>query len=78
MTTPVRSEGNTFHPGERVVVASGVYQGTIGHFIGLRPDANWAEILEESRNVVRTHPVVWLRHCPDGDLVWSELLTGPN
>lgn len=65
----------TFQPGEKVFVAHGCYQGTIGHFVGLMPDVRWAEVFEELRGVSRTHPVSTLRHCPDGPLVWSKLLT---
>jgi hypothetical protein len=64
---------NAFQPGEKVFVAQGVYQGTIGTFLGLREDPNWSDI-QELNGSVRTHPVVWLRHCPDGELVWSDLL----
>ena len=42
-------------------------------FVALRGDANWADI-QDSDDLITTHPVRWLRHCPEGDLNWSELL----
>lgn len=68
---------STFQPGEKVFVAHGSYQGTIGCFVQLRPDASWADVFEDRRGLIRTHPVSTLRHLPEGKLVWSELL-GPN
>jgi hypothetical protein len=62
-----------FKSGEKVFVAQGVYQGTAGTFLRLTDDPNWSEIRELDGRV-RTHPVIWLRHCPDGELVWSDLL----
>ena len=50
-----------FKVGENVVLAEGTYQGTLGVFMRLRQDVNWAEIKERS-GVVRCHPVVWLQH----------------
>ena len=51
-----------FKVGENVVLAEGTYQGTLGVFMRLRQDVNWAEIRERT-GVVRCHPVVWLQHA---------------
>ena len=57
-----RAAGTTqFKKGDNVVLAEGTYQGTLGVFMRLRQDVNWAEIKERS-GVVRCHPVVWLQH----------------
>jgi hypothetical protein len=48
-----------FREGDEVVLAHGSYQGTLGVFIGLRPDVNWADVTE-SNGRVRCHPVAWL------------------
>lgn len=51
-----------FKAGDNVILAGGPYQGTPGVFISLMPvDAHWAEI-KERNDVVRQHPLVWLRH----------------
>ena len=63
-----------FEVGEKVYVARGVYQGTLGLFLRTRPDARWAEVHETLRNEVRTHPVEYLRACPPGELDWKTLL----
>ncbi len=73
-TQPVR----TFQAGEKIFISHGVYQGTIGHFVALRPDTQWAEVHEDTKGITLTHPVQWLRHCPEGELVWSELLGQPE
>ena len=58
-----------FKEGDNVVLAEGTYQGTLGVFIRLRQDVNWAEIRERD-GVVRCHPVVWLQHAdPAGSTV---------
>jgi transcription antitermination factor NusG len=49
----------TFRQGDEVVLAEGTYQGTLGVFIHLRMDVNWAEV-EEQDGRVRSHPVAWL------------------
>lgn len=75
--TPIKveiPEAESFSPGEKVYVCQGVYQGTLGHFVALRPDTNWAEVREDVKERVLTHPVEWLRHCPDGELDWTKLL----
>lgn len=57
---PARASSNPeFRMGDKVVVAEGTYQGTLGVFLGLREDANWADI-QEFNGVVRSHPVRWL------------------
>jgi len=61
MTT--RPAGATFHEGDEVVLANGTYQGTLGVFLRLRDDVNWADITERNGNV-RSHPVIWLAHSP--------------
>jgi hypothetical protein len=59
----VRPSANpAFRQGDRVVLATGTYQGTAGVFIKLRPDVNWAEI-KERNGLVRFHPVIWLQHA---------------
>jgi len=52
---------STFREGDEVVLADGTYQGTLGVFVRLRDDINWADITE-SNGSVRSHPVVWLAH----------------
>ena len=51
-----------FKAGDDVILAGGPYQGTPGVFVSLMPtDAHWAEI-KERNDVIRQHPLVWLRH----------------
>ncbi|GEM_PF-6875832 len=51
-----------FKPGDNVILAEGPYQGTPGVFLGpMKIDARWADI-KERNDVVRQHPLVWLRH----------------
>jgi hypothetical protein len=52
-----------FREGDEVVLAQGSHQGTLGVFIRLREDTNWADITERNGNV-RSHPMVWLAHAP--------------
>jgi hypothetical protein len=59
MSTPPADP--TFHEGDKVVLAQGSYQGTLGVFLRLKEDANWADITEPGGNV-RSHPVRWLAH----------------
>ena len=56
-----RPVANEFHKGDEVVLAEGTYQGTPGVFVGLKKDANWADITERNGSV-RSHPVAWLEH----------------
>ena len=39
-----RPDGPTFREGDEVVLAQGSYQGTLGVFLRLREDVNWADI----------------------------------
>jgi hypothetical protein len=50
-----------FRVGDKVILAEGPYQGTLGVFLALRQDVDWAEI-EEPNSKVRIHPVRWLQH----------------
>lgn len=43
-----------------MVLAKGSYQGTLGIFLRLKDDTNWADIRERN-GVIRSHPVIWLR-----------------
>ena len=56
-----RPAGPTFREGDEVVLANGTYQGTLGVFLRLREDLNWADITERN-GAVRSHPVIWLAH----------------
>jgi hypothetical protein len=56
---PVRP---TFREGEEVMLADGAYRGTLGVFLRLKEDANWADITERNGSI-RSHPVVWLAHA---------------
>ncbi|HLK65723.1 MAG TPA: hypothetical protein VKU19_19930 [Bryobacteraceae bacterium] len=55
--------GLTFHEGDEVVLALGTYQGTLGVFLRLKEDINWADIRERNGEI-HSHPVVWLAHSP--------------
>ena len=67
MPTLVESEesksvwASQFREGDAVVLAHGTYQGTLGVFLRLRADVNWADIMELNGDV-RSHPVIWLAH----------------
>jgi hypothetical protein len=51
-----------FKAGDNVILTGGPYQGTPGVFVSLMPvDAHWAEI-KERNDVIRQHPLIWLRH----------------
>lgn len=56
-----RLVGAVFHEGDEVVLAEGTYQGTLGVFVRLRQDVNWADITERNGSI-RSHPVAWLDH----------------
>jgi hypothetical protein len=58
-----RPTGPTFREGDEVVLAQGTYQGTLGVFLRLSEDVNWAKISERDGSV-RSHPVIWLAHSP--------------
>ncbi len=53
---PARPE---FRQGDDVVLASGACEGTIGVFLSLRDDVDWADITE-SNGAITSHPVVYL------------------
>ncbi len=57
----IRPAAPTFREGDEVVLAQGSYQGTLGTFLRLREDINWADITERNGDV-RSHPVIWLAH----------------
>jgi hypothetical protein len=59
--TPV---GRTFHEGDEVVLAEGTYQGTLGVFLHLTKDPNWADITERN-GAIRMHPMIWLAPAPN-------------
>jgi len=59
--TGTESMSPTFREGEEVVLADGTYRGTLGVFLHLKEDANWADIRERN-GVIRSHPVIWLAH----------------
>lgn len=56
-----RPVGAVFREGDEVVLAEGTYQGTLGVFLHLRGDVNWADISERNGSI-RSHPVAWLAH----------------
>jgi hypothetical protein len=58
-----RLDGLTFREGDEVVLANGTYQGTLGIFLRLREDVNWADIMERNGDI-RSHPVIWLARFP--------------
>ena len=53
--------GTAFREGDEVVLAQGSYQGTLGVFVRLKEDINWADITERNGSI-RSHPVAWLAH----------------
>jgi hypothetical protein len=57
--TTIRPINPGFLEGEEVVLALGSHQGTLGVFLRLREDPNWADIRERNGDV-RSHPVIWL------------------
>ncbi len=58
-----RPVGPVFHKGDDVVLAEGTYEGTLGVFLRLRQDVNWADITERNGSI-RSHPVAWLARSP--------------
>jgi hypothetical protein len=56
-----RFAGPAFCEGDAVVLAQGSYQGTLGVFLRLKNDVNWADIRERNGEI-RSHPVIWLAH----------------
>jgi hypothetical protein len=59
-----RPVGLPFHEGDEVVLAEGTYQGTLGVFLRLTKDANWADISERNGSI-RQHPMAWLAHASE-------------
>jgi hypothetical protein len=59
--TSAQPAGPGFREGDEVVLARGSYQGTLGVFLHLKEDPNWANIRERN-GAVRSHPVIWLAH----------------
>jgi len=56
-----KEEDTVFKAGDKIILALGPNQGSLGTFLGPLPDLNWAEIEEWNKNV-RHHPLVWIRH----------------
>ena len=56
-----KSAGTEFRQGDEIVLAEGTYQGTLGTFLRLKKDVNWAEINERNGRIW-SHPVAWLAH----------------
>jgi hypothetical protein len=56
-----RPAGPVFREGDEVVLAQGTYPGTLGVFVRLKEDVNWADITERNGDV-RSHPVIWRAH----------------
>jgi hypothetical protein len=48
-----------FHKGDRIRLARGSYQGTLGTFLEQRTDPKWADLLEPN-DLIRAHPVEWM------------------
>jgi len=67
-----RPAGPTFREGDDVVLAQGTYPGTLGVFLRLKEDVNWADITERNGDV-RSHPVIWLAHSASATPGCSEL-----
>jgi hypothetical protein len=63
MTTDRPVDG-VYHKGDEVVLAAGTYQGSLGVFLRLKEDVNWADITERDGEI-RSHPVVWLAHAAE-------------
>ncbi len=56
-----RPAGPVFREGDEVVLAQGTYPGTLGVFVRLKEDVNWADIRERNGEI-RSHPVIWLAY----------------
>lgn len=57
--TSNRPVDTVFREGDQVVLAQGTYYGTLGVFVRLKKDVNWADITERNGSV-RSHPVAWM------------------
>ena len=53
-----------FKSGDEVVLALGSHQGTLGTFVTLNHDPNWAAITERNGKT-RNHPMAWLALAVD-------------
>jgi hypothetical protein len=53
---------STLGTGDEVFLASGPYGYTLGIFVNLRAEPEWADILERNSQV-RSHPVEWPEHA---------------
>jgi hypothetical protein len=58
-----RTDNRAFREGDEVVLDRGTYQGTLGVFVRLRKDSDWADITERN-GALWSHPVAWLAHAP--------------
>ncbi len=72
-----KSDPPTFHEGDEVVLATGSHQGTLGIFLRLKADVNWADITQRSGNV-RSHPMEWLALAAGLGRGPSEIKSGAN
>ena len=57
---------STFQEGDEVVLARGSYPGTLGVFLRLKEDVNWADIRERDGEI-RSHPLIWLAYAAKVD-----------
>jgi hypothetical protein len=64
--TNIGAAGSTFREGDEVVLVSGSHPGTLGVFLRLKEDINWADIRERNGEI-RSHPVIWLAYAPKPD-----------
>ena len=71
--TDIISAATEFREGDEVVLAEGSYQGTLGVFLRLKDDTNWADINERDGSI-RSHPVAWLAHAACGCAPTRELI----
>ena len=72
----VRAANPGFREGDEVVLAEGAYKGTLGTFIRLREDANWADVAEHNDGRIHSHPVAWLAHSTVATPGFRELNPG--
>jgi len=61
-----RPAAPAFREGDEIVLAEGTYEGTLGVFLRLREDVNWADIKERNGSI-RSHPLVWLAHSTNSN-----------
>ncbi len=53
-----------FKSGDEVVLALGSHQGTLGTFVTLNSDPNWATITQRNGQAI-SHPMAWLALAVD-------------